>query len=162
MKDAIKKVITSLAPALLMMAWCTYYFAQVSQQSADSQRLIRPIYYVLCVLFVVMLINAIRQARAEASAKSEAQSEKKAVKDAKYYKELKIMVIFVVGTGLYLLALPRLGFIISTPIFLFAAFLYLKSDKKTAVILAVLLTAFAYIVFKMLLNVPLPAGILSF
>lgn len=146
----MKRLVQQLAPAILMMTWCTYYFVQVSQQKPESQLMIRPVYFVLCVLFALIVLNEIRKARAEGTA------EKK-----KTAKDFKGMLIFVSGTAVYLFLMPIVGFVITTPIFLLMAFVYLKSSRKMAVVLAVLLTAFVYVAFKVLLGVPLPAGFLG-
>jgi hypothetical protein len=70
------------------------------------------------------------------------------------------LVWTVVCLGLYVAALPHLGFVGSTPAFLSAAGLLLAEEArrwwKAVVVSAVLTTAAVYYLFEILLSVPLP------
>lgn len=155
MLKAIQKMVTPL----MMMGWSLYYFLEVSKQNPQSQYLIRPVFYAVVLLFFLIMGGEFRRLKAERQTQGEGGAGVKL--DEKTKKELEVLGVFVGGAALYLLLLPYVGFIIATPVFLLAAFLYLKSSKITAAILAVGLTAFIYIAFKILLGVPLPAGLLG-
>lgn len=151
----MKSLIAKLMTPILMIAWATYYFAQVSQQNPQSQLLIKPVFYMVCVLFVVITIKEVMVYRNEKAEGTENEHMKKITKG------LKEMLILAAGTAMYFSLLKLVGFVILTPLFLFAAFLYLGATKRMAGILAVCLTAFVYVSFKILLAVPLPAGFLG-
>lgn len=74
----------------------------------------------------------------------------------------KVFISFLILL-LYGLLLKKIGFIILTPVFI-AALLFLMRFSSLVVDLltSVLTTAGIYIVFKVLLSVPLPEGILGF
>jgi hypothetical protein len=64
---------------------------------------------------------------------------------------------------LYGLFLKKVGFIILTPIFIVALFALMKfSNIVINLLTSILTTAGIYIVFRILLSVPLPEGILGF
>jgi putative tricarboxylic transport membrane protein len=74
----------------------------------------------------------------------------------------KVFISFLILL-LYGLFLKKVGFIILTPIFI-AALLFLMrfSSVLINILTSILTTAGIYIVFKVLLSVPLPEGILGF
>ena len=61
---------------------------------------------------------------------------------------------------LYFLLIPRLGFYVTTGLFMLATMLYLKVPVKHIVISLVVFFALLYGVFTLFLNVPLPTGLL--
>ncbi len=76
---------------------------------------------------------------------------------------LRILIFMAVMVA-YLLALKYLGFLISTPFFLFATSTMLAGEKKTSllgrIIYALVLTAAAYLLFKNALKMSLPVGLI--
>lgn len=70
--------------------------------------------------------------------------------------------ITMLGLVVYILLLNVVGFLIMTPILLFALIrFYGVKEYPKLVITSLLITVFIYIVFKILLAVPLPLGILG-
>ena len=76
---------------------------------------------------------------------------------------LRILIFMAVMIA-YLLALKYLGFLISTPFFLFATSTMLSGEKKASlpgrIIYAAVLTAVAYLLFKNALKMSLPVGLI--
>jgi len=67
----------------------------------------------------------------------------------------------VVIMGLYLVAMDLVGFVISTPLFVFGFMLFLGARKMWLMaLMAVLLTAATYFAFDSFVGVPLPSGTL--
>jgi putative tricarboxylic transport membrane protein len=63
---------------------------------------------------------------------------------------------------IYLLTLEPIGFLITTPLLMFALMMLLKRGKLlTKIAFSVLFPAIAWIVFKEFLKIPLPWGILN-
>lgn len=149
----MSNLIQRLVAPVLMFGWSLYYFMQVSHQKPQSQYLIRPVFYVVTLLFAVIVYREVRAWHAEHTtdgSKSKLES-----------KEVAVVATLVGGSALYLFLLPYAGFLCLTPVFLALAFRYLKASWRSTLLLAVGLTAFVYIVFDVLLGVPLPAGLLK-
>lgn len=76
---------------------------------------------------------------------------------------LRILIFMSVMIA-YLLALKYLGFLLSTPFFLFATSTMLSGGKKTSlvgrILYAVVLTAVTYLLFKYALKMSLPGGLI--
>lgn len=73
----------------------------------------------------------------------------------------KKQLLFVVGaSGIYLFLINILGYLVSTVIFIATTLFGLKVDKKTSAFVSFGFAAFVYILFKTLLNVPLPKGLI--
>lgn len=140
-----------LITPLLMMGWSITYYMQFSKQKAESQLLIRPVFWIVAVLFAIVCCREIAEWKSKRT---------KVSSDKSGYEEVKIVATLIGGPAVYLLLLPYIGFVILTPVFLAIAFIYLKASRKKAIILAFGLTAFVYVTFKVLLNVPLPSGLL--
>jgi putative tricarboxylic transport membrane protein len=72
------------------------------------------------------------------------------------------VITAIVFSILYVALIPRLGYVIATPLFLFA--LMFVMDQRSGPILALVplgMTGVVFFVFKVLLEVPIPMGILD-
>lgn len=109
------------------------------------------------VLSVVLLIRGIVSAKKETSAAEQQPASSKSKKNI-FFTFLSLVV--------YAVLIPRLGFCVSTFLYLIASMLVLYPEKKTTktyvVIFAIsaIFVVFLYVVFKVLLYVPLPKGLL--
>jgi putative tricarboxylic transport membrane protein len=69
------------------------------------------------------------------------------------------LVAMVVWTGIYYFVFERLGYLIATPLFLFGLLSFFhKRHYVTNVLVALGFTAVVYLLFSILLGVPLPTG----
>lgn len=86
---------------------------------------------------------------------------KKVHLEDKEFKNLEIkQLLFVLGTsGLYVLLINLLGYVVSTVLFVITVLLGLKVSKKSSVLIGTGFATVVYILFKMILNVPLPQGL---
>lgn len=74
--------------------------------------------------------------------------------------ELK-QLLFVLGiSGLYVAMIKILGYLTSTFLYILVSLIVLKSDKFKSIIITIGTSAFIYILFKIILKVPLPKGFL--
>ncbi|WP_434310449.1 tripartite tricarboxylate transporter TctB family protein [Hominifimenecus sp. rT4P-3] len=141
-----------LAMPVIVMAWATYYFIEISGKPASAQHLIRPVYLVMLLLFVINTIRDVKRWKRE--------REKTRETDGEAARSMRNVLVCLAGAASYLLLMKLVGFLISSAVFLFVSFLYLKVEKKWwAAVLAVVVSASLYAVFQMLLGVPLPKGI---
>jgi putative tricarboxylic transport membrane protein len=70
-----------------------------------------------------------------------------------------IMIGMVVWSGLYYYVFETLGYLIATPLFLFGLLSYFNQRKYlTNVLVALGFTGIVYLLFSILLGVPLPSG----
>jgi putative tricarboxylic transport membrane protein len=70
-----------------------------------------------------------------------------------------VMIGMVAWAGLYYFVFETLGYLLATPIFLFGLLSYFNHRKYlTNVLVALGFTAVVYLLFSILLGVPLPAG----
>lgn len=85
---------------------------------------------------------------------------KKDDEESKIFKDLELgQLLFVIGSsGLYIFMTSILGYISSTFIYVIGVLFGLKVDKKASLLISIGFSAFIYILFKVLLRVPLPKG----
>lgn len=69
-------------------------------------------------------------------------------------------LILTVMITFYVILIKPLGILIDTIVFLFLSMIILKTNKRIALFLSVFVTAIVYLIFKIMLHVPLPPGIL--
>ncbi len=132
-----------------ILIWAGAYFNEIRSQSIQDQMFIRPVFYLLVVLFIVNGIHDFRSAAKSAgdnAARSEAQETKKVVG-----------FILLVAADLCLVSYA--GFILTSVVFLLSCLLWFGVRNK--VILALLpvgMSLFLYVLFALWFGVPLPEG----
>ena len=79
-----------------------------------------------------------------------------AVPEAINVKRATVFVAFIIA---YILGINFIGYFIATPIYIFGAFMYLKSmNVRNTALVAVLFTTFVYLLFVSFLQLPIPLG----
>lgn len=111
-----------LAAPLLMLAWAVYYFLQVSRQNPQSQYLIRPVFYVICVIFAVIAAGEISRLRKEQKSAGGVGAPAIPISDQVRALLKNKVALFMLTTLIYLLVMQLLGFILSTAFYLFFRF----------------------------------------
>ncbi|HEY4543412.1 MAG TPA: tripartite tricarboxylate transporter TctB family protein [Tissierellaceae bacterium] len=74
--------------------------------------------------------------------------------------EKKQMLFVLIASGIYVALINILGYIGSTALYVAAILIGLKTDKKKSVIISIGFCIFIYVLFKILLQVPLPKGLI--
>ena len=162
------KLIKKLMTPTLMLGWALYYFVEIQGKPASAGLFIRPVFWVMLLLYIVIIWMDIRdwreQKRLQASESvSEEERQASDAKEAAEKTDLRHTLICIAGALIYVILLPYLGFLISTALFLFVMFCWLKAPNKiAALILAVAVALGMYTLFKIGLKVPLPTGFLGF
>lgn len=118
----------------------------------SAARLPQILIFIIVGLSILMLIEAFTK-RNDDSAKSEGDTANGKV-------NIRRVSIFIAMIASYILLMDIIGYFIITPLFVFAALMYLKATNViTAIILAVGFTVFIYGLFSLFLHVPVPKGI---
>lgn len=143
-----------IAIPALMMAWCTYFIIDAGSPDKKGNTFVWATFVVLAAVFAVELVNELRRAIAEKKANEASAQEKQDNSGL-----IRSGILFG-STVVYILAMSYIGFMISTFVYLFAMFVFLKAKNKIVVAVAsALLTALVWFAFDYLLGVPLPEGI---
>ena len=74
--------------------------------------------------------------------------------------KLTLPLILIAMITVYVILIQPLGILIDTIVFLFLSMIILKTNKKIALLLSVFVTAIVYLIFKLILHIPLPQGML--
>lgn len=130
------------------------YFMEVRTGNPQDSMLIRPVFYLMTLLF---LINAATDLRAIMRDRSTAEKEKEE-KGA-----LRRILLFCAASVGMVVALPYLGFVLSAMGFLFVVLKMFKVESDTVLYLMPIGMSIAlYLLFDQVFSVPLPQGFLGF
>lgn len=162
-------LIKRLALPAMVLIWSASYFIEVSGYSKKNQYLIKPVFIVMVLLFIVNTITDVREWKKEQREKKELYQETAGrspdmTGPTAEEKQTLLRSFFVVlSMAVYIVVMPYLGFVIST-IVLVVFLLALMQVRKPIpmILLPVLLTGVLYAAFKIGLHIPLPAGFLGF
>jgi hypothetical protein len=115
--------------------------------------LIKPVYYLMVVLFV---INAATDMRSILREKGGDKTRKEA-------ESLKKILFFAGLTVLLVAALPCAGFLISSTLFIFLVLLMFKVESKAVLYtMPIVVAGVLYLLFEYFFGVELPTGVLGF
>ncbi|MDR1710069.1 MAG: tripartite tricarboxylate transporter TctB family protein [Candidatus Accumulibacter sp.] len=137
---------------LLLMALA--YFLEVRGQRAQDLLLIKPVFYLLVVLFFINAATDLRDILRQKNA------EKAQAGDG---KQLKKILSFAGLTVLLVAALPYAGFLIAATLFVFFS-LFMSGVEKKPILYAmpICVSLALYLAFVYVFGVELPAGWLGF
>ena len=148
--DYLKKI----AIPSFMMLWCVYFIHDAGPMSKKGNTFVWAVFILLCVVFAVELFNEFRRTRAEGASGSNTSEHED------HSGLIRSFVVFI-ATLLYIILMRRIGFAVSTFVYLAAMFLFLKAKNKFVVLIAsAVITGIMWAAFYQLLGVPLPKGIL--
>ena len=149
-------LIKKLALPAIVLLWSAAYFIEVAGYSKKNQYLIKPVFIVMVILFVVNTFTDIREWRREQ------ESGKGASQISQEEKQVLLKSLFVVvSMAVYVILMPHIGFIITTAVLL-AVLLMQVREFLPLILLPLIVTGILYAVFKTGLHIPLPAGFLGF
>lgn len=137
------------ASIIFLFAVSIFFFLGAKGMEGDSglfPKILSGLIFVLtCVELGVVLTN-----RTKESKKKEERS-------------LRKLLFIIVLSILYVVLIKPLGFVVSTFLFLTGSMILLEvKNKKIAVLVPIITVALIYFVFKILLKVQIPVGILGF
>lgn len=107
-------------------------------------------------LFVTTLLLLLTLVHVFITYRSKSTEESTAFKNI-HWKQL----LFVLGvSGLYIGLINIIGYVVSTVIYMLASLIFLKTDKLKSLYLSAGTAGFIFLLFKIILKVPLPKGFL--
>jgi putative tricarboxylic transport membrane protein len=111
----------------------------------------------------LLLVETYRKARAEAAARVPTEAAPRAHDEIRKGRHQTVVLLaMVVWTALYYTAFEPVGYLVSTAVFLGGLLSYFhRGHYRTNLLVALGFVVIVDLVFSRLLNVPLPAGILS-
>ena len=138
--------------ALLVMA--ALYFLEVREGKVQDLMLIRPVFYLMAVLFCINAATDLRDIMRSRQEQATAAKEKDSLRAIFSFAGLAILLVA---------ALPYAGFLISATVFICLVLLLFKVENKTVLFTMPVCVALAlYALFKFVFGVELPAGFLGF
>ncbi len=129
---------------LLVIVSLVFYF-MISK--LPERATIYPI-FVTSLLLILTLIHLL------ITYKKNSKEESRAFKDIEW-KQLLFVLAF---SGVYVFLINILGYVVSTVLYVFASLLFLKTDKIKSILLSAGTAGFIFLLFKIILKVPLPKG----
>lgn len=120
---------------------------------------------IVVLLSVILMLQALREAKQETRQKNQSPQEEAQEKQKEEPVESKTnykrVILFTVLLIFYITLIEPVGYFIVTPIFLFACLYGLKVGKIGKILLiSVGFTVFVYLLFVLLLRLPIPMGLL--
>lgn len=130
---------------LILVAICGVFYFMISR--LPSKATLYPIFVTTLLLFLTIIHLIITY-------------NKKDNAESTVFKDIELkQLLFVLGaSGLYVAMINIIGYITSTIIYILALLLGLKVRKETSVVISIVFAGLIYILFKVLLRVPLPRG----
>ena len=149
-----------MAPSLIFLFVLIYYF-EVRDLSESNLLLIKPIFWIMVVLFPVVVLMEIKKWKNTAIEQAD-EPEGETDFDENYELKSKVtpkLLIYMASIALYLFLLPYLGFILVSFLFL-PSLMYALGTKniKLLVLIPIIVIAVVYLLFDTWLGIPLPKG----
>ena len=135
-------LIKKLALPAIVLLWSAAYFIEVAGYSKKNQYLIKPVFIVMVILFVVNTFTDIREWRREQ------ESGKGASQISQEEKQVLLKsLLVVVSMAVYVILMPHIGFIITTAVFFGVLLLFFQGGGVLPfVFLSPFLTGVFYVV----------------
>ncbi|GAA0355700.1 tripartite tricarboxylate transporter TctB family protein [Bacillus horti] len=163
LKSSAVVLLNRFIVATLIIVLAGIYFIDVqSLPNVRDKVLISPIFWIMLVFYPIILWQEWRTWKAKERAQQNKATNTKEEPEADEVegKLSKKIVLFMGSIALYLALITSIGFVILTPVFLFAL-MYILGTRSWKVLLSVSLitTVLLYIFFVIWLGIPLPQGI---
>lgn len=154
MKHPIQIYLSKMAFPAIAILFSAIYLKSASELAAQDVLLVKPIAMILICIASISAVLDFRKIRvSEDAGTTPGVSPRVSAK----------VLLFILSCFVYLGILTRVGFLPSTVLFLGVVSFFLGvRNKKTLVAVPLFVTFFLYFIFQVLLEVPLPPGILSF
>jgi hypothetical protein len=137
----------------VLLVVAAFYFLEVSRGRAQDMLLIKPVFYLMVLLFCINAATDLRDILKQKEKTGEQGG------DASF----KAILPFAALAILFVAALPYAGFLIASLVFLFAAlFLFKVENKAVLYLMPVCVSIGLYLLFERVFSVELPVGFLGF
>lgn len=153
-----------LIALLIMYGWSTWYFFSSNKlgQHEQTMAFIAPMYYIMLALLVLYLLKTLVIEKVDGIETAE-QTVAPTVKNRiqAFWVKYKRTFGFIILLSLYLFGMPRLGFILSTILYLALTTAWLGNRSKIQILLISVISSFVvFFLFEKFFMVHLPSGIL--
>jgi phosphate/sulfate permease len=146
----------------------TFYLREMTVSAIGSEFVPRLVAIGIFILSVALLLKSIKQLKLQKyeEVKEQQEQSNQEVKSNESSMTKALNVIATIGLiAVYIFLMPMIGFIITTILYLFIQFVLLapKSQRNYLlfITLAIVVSVSVYYVFKFVLHLMLPAGILG-
>ena len=169
---AIKKVTAEIVVLLLIFGYSTYYYFEVAALPSRTINLllIQPVFLVILISTVALIFFKIREALRSSSSDGKRQDISIDAIQAKLYEAqegpvdrhfIRNGIAFGVCTLAFVLLLDRLGFVVSSFLYL-SILIYLLGSRSfwLTIFLPAAVVGFLYVTMVILLRFPMPQGML--
>ena len=154
------KLLSPLFVPTMVVAFLIAYYIESWEVTSNNKLLIKPICFLIVLLYIYFIYQEYTKQKLEIKQEKSSNVERTAI--SSHQIMLSKSVIIVVMTGIYVLLIQYLGFIITSIMFMGGMLYTLNVKNKWIIaIYSVLSTIILYFAFKIILMVPLPTGILS-
>lgn len=147
----------------ILMYVSTLSFKQMTTSRIGSDFLPQITAIALFGLSLILLINALVKWKREKKAVEEVAST--GTKEEKVKINYTLVIISLVLMGVYLVTMTKIGFLITTSVYLFIQiYLISPTDKRSPIrfaIVSIVMSTFIYYIFKNVFYLMLPSGILG-
>jgi cell division protein FtsW (lipid II flippase) len=138
----------------LLLVMALAYFLEVRGQRDQDLMLIKPVFYLLVVLFIINAITDLRDILRKKNNEAVQTGEK---------ESLKKILSFAALTVALIVALPYMGFLVSAMLFIFAALLMSRVENKLILYaMPICVPLVLYVIFEYAFGVELPIGFFGF
>ncbi|HEU4963376.1 MAG TPA: tripartite tricarboxylate transporter TctB family protein [Bacilli bacterium] len=158
----MKKVHLSIGIALIAVAGYVLYttrsFPNLGGTDIGPGFFPNLIAWLMLLLAVLLIFSSLRQ---EAVPAEEGDGAEESASETKTQTSARFLPLFgVAATVLYVVLIALAGFYVATPIFLLALMWTLRFRKLVPLVVTIaLITVFIYLVFEVMLKVPMPSGL---
>lgn len=140
-------------PLVLLLLGCAY-FTEVRSGNPQDLTLIRPVFYLMIVLFLINAATDLRSIMAKSQAGADQEKDTSSVRKT---------LAFCAAATAFVVVLPYLGFVLSAMAFLFVVLKMFKvEDTSILYLMPVGVSIALYLLFDQVFSVPLPEGFLGF
>ena len=137
-----------------LLVFASLYFMEVRAGKEQDMMLIKPVFYLMVVLFIVNAVTDMRDIMRKKDDSAARKAEDSSLKKILRFAGLAILLVA---------ALPFAGFLISATVFLFLVLFMFQVDNKAILFLMPVGVSLAlYLLFEHVFAVELPASILGF
>lgn len=162
---AFNRVKYELVVLLLIFSYATYYYLEVYALSSRTINLllIGPVYVILALSTFFLIVSKVRKARSETeSAVSSDPNQQAPEKSGAARADSAVVrdgLVFGIATILYVLLLDKVGFVVSSFLYVMSLIYFLGSRSFwLTVFLPIVVVGFLYLTMVVLLKFPLPEG----
>lgn len=138
-----------------------YLYQMTSLKNPQDKILVNPVIWLMIIMFPIILWIEWRQFREDFNHQEEGETLES---ETNATLTLRV-VLFIIITFLYLIVMEKLGFVLSTlvyiPLLMWVLGTKWRDSKLVFILLPILLTIGLYLLFETVLDIPLPEGFLE-